>query len=81
MGFEPMSRGTEVKELPTELMRLEYSVADKTGFRSRVDRKRVDSKHSRLKRLGSSNARRSGQFNLVSLAGTHFFEGKSILHA
>ena len=51
MGFEPISRGTEVKELPTELMRLEYSVADKTSFRSRVDRKRVDSKHSRLKRL------------------------------
>ena len=84
MGFEPKRRGPEAQALPTELMRLEYSVTDKTGFRSRVDRKRVDSTQkrvSRLKRLGSSNARRSGQFNLVSLAGTHFFEGKSILHA
>ena len=34
-----------------------------------------------LKRLGSSNARLSGRFNLVSLAGTYFLQGKSILHA
>ena len=75
VGFEPKRRGPEAEALPTELMRLEYSVTDKTGFRSRVQNVLT------LKRLGSSNARRSGQFNLVSLAGTHFFEGKSILHA
>jgi hypothetical protein len=46
-----------------------------------LERLKWQLKHSRLKRLGSSNARRSDQFNLVSLAGTHFFEGKSILHA
>ena len=43
VGFEPKRRGQEAQALPTELMRLEYSDTDKTGFRSRVDRKRVDS--------------------------------------
>ena len=41
VGFEPKRRGPEAQALPTELMRLEYSVTDKTGFRSRVDRKCV----------------------------------------